>query len=67
MRFANPVMMRVAGKVQGGVMAELWLEGLYMGMRFHTNEAVVMRLLDGVMVRTSSIQSQERQVGTPLE
>ena len=65
-RFANPVMMRVAGKVQGGVMAERWFEGLYMGMRFHTNEAVVMRLLDGVMVRTRSIQSQERQVSKDM-
>ena len=48
-------------------------------MRVHTNEAVVMRLSDGVMVRTRSIQRQEREVtiemlnklvgvrGTPLE
>ena len=30
LRFANPVMMRVAGKVQGGVMSDRWFEGLYM-------------------------------------
>ena len=65
-RFANPVMMRVAGKVQGGVMVERCFEGLYLGMRFHTNEAVVLRLLDGVMVRTRSIQSQERQVSKDM-
>ena len=40
LRFANPVMMRVAGKVQGGVTSEEWL---YMVMRFQTNEAIVMR------------------------
>ena len=33
-----------------------------MGMRFRTNEAVVMRLSEGVMVRTRSIQRQERDV-----
>ena len=33
-----------------------------MEMRFHTNEAVVMRCSDGVMIRTRSIQRQEREV-----
>ena len=61
-RFANPVMMRIAGKIQSGVMSKMWFEGLYMRMRFHTNETVVMRLSDGVMVRTRSIQRQEREV-----
>ena len=60
-RFANPVMMRVAGKVQGGVMSERWYEGLYMGMRFRTDEAVVMRLSNCV-VRTRLIQRQEGEV-----
>ena len=36
LRVANQAMMRVAGKVQGGVMSERWFEGSYMGMRFHT-------------------------------
>ena len=62
LRFANPVMMRVAAKVQGGVMFERWFEGLYLGMRFHSKVAVVMRLSDGVMVRTRSIQRQKRDV-----
>ena len=35
---------------------------VYMGMKFHTNEAIVMRLSDGVMVRTRSIHRQERDV-----
>ena len=62
LRFASPLLMRVAGKVQGGVMSERWFEGLYMEMRFRTNEAIVLRLSDGVMVRTRSIQRQERDV-----
>ena len=45
-------------------MSERWLEGLYMGMRCYTNEAVVMRVSDGVMVRTRSTQRQEREVTT---
>ena len=62
LRFANPVMIRVAAQVQGGVMFGRWFEGWYMGLRFHTNEAIVMRLSDGVMVRTRSIQRQKRDV-----
>ena len=37
-----------------------------MGMRFHTDEAIVMRLSDGVMVRMQSIQRQEREVTKEL-
>ena len=61
-RFANLVVMRFAGKVQGGVMSARWFEGLYLAMMFYTNEAVMMQLSDGVMVRTGSIQRQERGV-----
>ena len=45
LRVASAVVMRVAGKVQGGVMSERWFEGLYMGLMFHTNEAIVMRFV----------------------
>ena len=37
-------------------------ERLYMRMRFHSNAAVVMRLSDGVVVRTRSVQRQEHEV-----
>ena len=47
-------MMIVAGKVQGAVILERWFEGLHMDMRFHTKEAIVMWLTDGVTVRTRS-------------
>ena len=58
--------MRVAGKVQGGVMSERWFEALYLGMRFRANEAVVMQLSDGVMVRTGLMQRQEREVSKEM-
>ena len=66
-RFANPVVMRVTGKVQGGVMSERRFEGLYVGMTFRTNEAVVMQLSDGVMVRSGLIQRQERNMYYDLD
>ena len=66
LRFENPVMLKVTGEVQGGVLPERWFEGLYMRMGFQTNEAVVMRLSDGVMVRTRSTQRQERDVTTEM-
>ena len=66
LRFAHLVMMRVAGKVQRGVMSERWFEGLYMGMSFHSKVAIVMRLPDGVMVTTRSIQRQERDVSIQM-
>ena len=37
-------------------MPEWRFEGLYMVMRFHTNEAVVMQLSDGMMVGTGFLQ-----------
>ena len=43
-------------------MSVRWFEGFYMEMRFKTNEAIVIRLSDGLMVRTRSIQRQEREV-----
>ena len=43
-------------------MSERWFQGLRMEMKFRTHEAVVMRLSDGVMVRTRSMQRQERDV-----
>ena len=37
---------------------DLRFEGLYMGMRFLTNEAVVMQLSDGMMVGTGLLQRE---------
>ena len=47
-------------------MAERWFERLYIGMRFRTSEAVVIRLMHSVMVRTRSTHSQEREVSKAM-
>ena len=47
-------------------MSERLFEGLYLVMTFHTNEAVMMQLSDGVMVRTGLIQRQEREVSEEM-
>ena len=54
--FGSPVMYRVAGKVQGGVMTERWYEGLWLGQRFHTQEHLVGKLSDGEVVRTRCVK-----------
>ena len=41
-RFCSYVMYRVAGSVQGGVMTERWMPGLWLGKRIHTDEHSVM-------------------------
>ena len=38
-------------------MAERWYEGVWLGKRFHTEEHLVARATDGVVVRTRSVQS----------
>ena len=38
-------------------MAERWYEGVWLGKPFHTEEHLVARATDGVVVRTRSVQS----------
>jgi len=63
LEFATPVMHRVAGKVQGGVMTERWHEGLWLGKSFSTNEHVVS-MEDGRVVRARTVR--ERPTNTKL-
>ena len=37
-------------------MTERWFEGVWLGKRFHTEEHLVARSVDGVVVRTRSVQ-----------
>ena len=60
LRFSNAVMMRVVGKVQGGLGTERCF-ALYIGMRFHANDTTVIRWSDGVIARTLCIQLQKRE------
>ena len=64
--FCAPVMLRVSGRVQGGVMAERWFEGIWLGKRFHTEEHLVARAVDGVVVRTRSVQQMPSVVTMEL-
>ena len=57
LRFGQPVMLRVTGKVQGGLMTERWVEGIWLGKRFHSDEHIVCRTSDGEVVRTRSVKS----------
>ena len=63
---ASPVMLRVSEKVLGGVMAERWYEGVWLGKRFHTEEHLVARATDGVVVRTRSVQSLPNAISMDL-
>ena len=37
-QFGTPVMHRRSGPVQGGVMAEKWFEGIWIGLQFSSGE-----------------------------
>ena len=50
--FGAAVMFRVAGKVPGGVMTERWHLGMWLGKRFHTQEDIVARNGDGLVIRS---------------
>ena len=60
--FGSKVMIKVMGKIQGGVMAERWYPGIFLGKRFHSHESVCARLCDGVVVRTKTTQAQSDAV-----
>ena len=50
--FGAAVMFRVAGKVPGGAMAERWHLGTWQGKRFRTEEHIVARKGDGLVIRS---------------
>ena len=58
----SDVMLRVSGKVHGGILAERWFESLWLGKRFHTEEHIVMKLSDGTIVRTRSVQCMPQKL-----
>jgi hypothetical protein len=55
-KFGKRIMFRVQGKVEGGVVTERWLEGIWLGKRFHTEEHIVSDLKSGKVMRTRSIK-----------
>ena len=54
--FGTAVMFRVAGKVPGGVMTERWHLGTWLGKRFHTEEHIVARKGDGLVIRSRAVK-----------
>ena len=56
--FASPVMFRVSGKVEGGVMTDRWYEGIWLGKRFDTEEHLVMKG-DGLVVRCRAVRERD--------
>ena len=61
LEFASPVMFRVSGKVEGGVMSERWYEGVWLGKRFDTEEHLVMKD-DGLVVRCRAVRERDLPV-----
>ena len=50
--FGAAVMFRIAEKVPGGVMTKRWHLGTWLGKRFHTEEHIVARKGDGLVIRS---------------
>ena len=54
--FGTAVMFRVAGKVPGGVITERWHLGTRLGKRFHTEEHIVARKGNGLVIRSRAVK-----------
>ena len=54
--FGASVMFRVAGKVPGGLMTERWHMGTWLGRQFHTEEHIVARKGDGLVIRSRAVK-----------
>ena len=57
LEFATPVLHRVSGKVHGGVMAERWHEGIWLGTCMKANERFV-GLSEGGVVRARAVKER---------
>ena len=62
-RFGAPVMHRLSGPVQGGVVHERWNDGVYPGTQFSSGEHIVA-MPDGKVVRARAIQPKPEGVPT---
>ena len=61
LEFGSPVLHRVCGKVHGAVMAERWLEGIWLGKCFQTGEHFVA-IKDGSVVRARSVRERPQNI-----
>ena len=62
LEFGAQVMLKVSGKLQGGLMQERWVDGTWLGMRWSSQEHLVARACDGVVVRTRAVREVPRAV-----
>ena len=62
-RFGAPVMHRLSGPVQGGVVHERWNDGVYLGTQFSSGEHIVA-MPDGKVVSARTIQPKSEGVPT---
>ena len=40
--FGTPVMHRISGPVQGGVISERWFDGIWIGLQFSSGETLLL-------------------------
>ena len=59
--FGTAVTFRVAGKVPGGVMTERWHLGTWLGKRFHTEERIVARKGNGLVIRSRAVKAMPEE------
>ena len=55
------VMFRVAGKVPRGFMTERWHMGTWLGKRFHTEEHIVARKVDGFVISSRAAKAMPEE------
>ena len=64
--FASPVLHRVCGKVHGAVMAERWLEGIWLGKCFQSGEHFIA-IQGGDVVRARSVRERPSTIEATWE
>ena len=61
--FGTPVMHRISGPVQGGVISERWFDGIWIGLQFSSGEHIVA-LNDGRVIRARAVHPRPETVST---
>ena len=60
LKFGAVVNFKLQAKVQGGIMTERWMPGVWLGQRFSTQEHLIGRLCDGKVVRCRTVKEIPR-------
>ena len=59
--FGTPVQHRISGPVQGGVISERWLDGIWLGVQFTSGEHIVATS-DGRVIRARAVHPRPETV-----